>query len=254
MARIMLKVAYDGTGYSGWQIQPNATTIEGCLNEALSKLTGTDVEVIGASRTDAGVHALGNIAVFDYEGTIPADKFKFALAPLLPPDIVVVESTQVAQDFHPRKCKSGKTYCYTIDNNPFPNPLSLRYAWHVRRTLDLEKMREAAAHLIGEHDFKSFCSVHTQAQSTVRTIFHIDIHKDADNYVKITVTGNGFLYNMVRIIAGTLCQVGTSLWEPTRVKEALEATDRTLGGITAPPQGLKLVEVEFGSKIEFFSN
>lgn len=245
MPRIMLKVAYDGTDYSGWQVQPNATTIEGKLNAALTQLTGKPVEIIGASRTDAGVHALANVAVFDYDGTIPADKFKFAIAPQLPADIVVVESSQVADDFHPRKCKSSKTYCYTIDNNEFPNPLQLRYAWHVRRPLDIDKMRTAAEFLIGEHDFKSFCSVHTQALSTVRTIFAIDIHKNADNYVTITVKGNGFLYNMVRIIAGTLCQVGTGLWEADKVKAALEAEDRTVGGITAPPQGLKLVEMTF---------
>lgn len=247
MPRIMLKVAYDGTNYSGWQVQPNATTIEGCLNDALTRLTGKTVEIIGASRTDAGVHALSNVAVFDYDGTIPAEKFKYAIAPLLPADIVVVESSQVEEDFHPRRCKSSKTYCYTIDNNEFPNPLSIRYAWHVRRPLDIEKMRIAAEYLVGEHDFKSFCSVHTQALSTIRTIYSIDINKNVDNYVNITVTGNGFLYNMVRIIAGTLCQVGTGLWDVEKVKTALEAEDRTVGGITAPPQGLCLMDMTFNS-------
>lgn len=248
MTRILLKVAYDGTDYSGWQVQPGAVTVEGRLNEALSNLTGTSIAVIGASRTDAGVHALGNAAVFDYEGTIPPERFSQALQQYLPKDIVVTKSCAVAADFHPRRTGTRKTYEYTYDNGAFPNPLMKRYSWHIRRPLDVERMNQAAQYLVGEHDFASFCCVRTQAESTVRTVYSIEAVPVAGilgNTVILRVTGNGFLYNMVRIIAGTLSQVGAGQWAAADVKAALEAKNRTTGGITAPPQGLKLVDIAF---------
>ncbi len=245
MKRVKLTVAYDGTEYSGWQVQPNATTIEGELNRALTQLTGTEVRVIGASRTDAGVHAMGNVAVFDTEATIPPNRYTYALNSMLPDDIVVVESEEVAADFHPRHCDTVKTYEYTYDNNTFPNPLTRRYAWHVSHSLDIEAMNNAAAILVGEHDFKSFCCVRTQAESTVRTIYSLTVEKKSDNSVILRVTGNGFLYNMVRIIAGTLSMVGTGLWTVEQVRQALDATDRTSAGLTAPPQGLRLVKIDY---------
>lgn len=245
MKRVKLTVAYDGTEYSGWQVQPNATTIEGELNRALTQLSGAEIRVIGASRTDAGVHAMGNVAVFDTEATIPPNRYTYALNSLLPDDIVVVESEEVAADFHPRHCDTVKTYEYTYDNNTFPNPLTRRYAWHVSHSLDIEAMNNAAAILVGEHDFKSFCCVRTQAESTVRTIYSLTVEKKSDNSVILRVTGNGFLYNMVRIIAGTLSMVGTGLWTVEQVRQALDATDRTSAGLTAPPQGLRLVKIDY---------
>lgn len=248
MMRILLKVAYDGTDYCGWQVQPGVPTVEGRLNEALSNLTGSPVTVIGASRTDAGVHALGNIAVFDYDGSIPAERISHAIQQYLPNDIVITQSYAVAADFHPRHTSTRKTYEYTYDTGEFPNPLLRRYSWHISCPLNIDAMNLAAADLIGEHDFASFCCVKTQAESTVRTIYSLQVERQESvlgKTVVLRVTGNGFLYNMVRIIAGTLSQVGTGRLKPSDVKGILDAKNRTKGGITAPPQGLKLVEIKF---------
>ena len=244
MRRIRLRVAYDGTAYCGWQVQPEVPTIEGELNQAISRLTKEEIIVIGASRTDAGVHAKGNVAVFDTESTIPADRFAYALNPLLPEDIVVVASDEVEADWHPRHCDTEKTYEYKILNSKFPDPMRRRDTYHVSFDLDLEKMREAAGYLKGEHDFKSFCSAGAQVQTTVRTIYAVNVTKE-DDMVHIRITGNGFLYNMVRIIAGTLMQVGTGLMEPEQVKEILEARDRSKAGPTAVAKGLTLVEIRY---------
>ena len=244
MRRIRLRVAYDGTAYCGWQVQPEVPTIEGELNQAISRLTKEEIIVIGASRTDAGVHAKGNVAVFDTESTIPADRFAYALNPLLPEDIVVVASDEVEADWHPRHCDTEKTYEYKILNSKFPDPMRRRDTYHVSFDLDLEKMREAAGYLKGEHDFKSFCCVRTQAESTVRTVYSLDVDKK-DDEIHITITGNGFLYNMVRIIAGTLIQVGKGRFEPEYVQYMLNACDRTQAGQTAPPQGLTLMKIDY---------
>ena len=213
MRRIKLIVAYDGTDYCGWQIQPNGITVEEVLNRALSRLTGEEIRVIGASRTDAGVHARGNIAVLDTASTIPAERFAYAVNPLLPEDIVVLKSEEVPQDWHPRYQNSVKTYEYRILNREMPDPLKRKYTWHVSFPLDIDKMREAAEHLKGQHDFRSFCSVHTAVKTTVRTIYTLDIVKSGDEII-IRISGNGFLYNMVRIIAGTLAEVGRGFRTP----------------------------------------
>ena len=168
MRRIKLIVAYDGTEYSGWQIQPEAPTIEMCLDKAIHELTGENVHVTGASRTDAGVHAYGNVAVFDTESTIPGDRFTFALNRFLPDSIVIQDSWEVSGDFHPRHCNTRKTYEYRILNTAVPLPQKRNFTWHVAGSIDIEKMKEAAAYIVGEHDFKSFCCVRTQAESTVR--------------------------------------------------------------------------------------
>ena len=236
MRRVKLIVAYDGTDYCGWQIQPNGITVEEVLNRALSRLTGEEIRVIGASRTDAGVHARGNIAVLDTASTIPAERFAYAVNPLLPEDIVVVKSEEVPQDWHPRYQNSVKTYEYRILNREMPDPLKRKYTWHVSFPLDIDKMREAAEHLKGQHDFRSFCSVHTAVKSTVRTIYTLDIVKSGDEII-IRISGNGFLYNMVRIIAGTLAEVG--------VRDLLTAKEREQAGATAPPQGLTLIRIEY---------
>ena len=216
MRRIRLRVAYDGTAYCGWQVQPEVPTIEGELNQAISRLTKEEIIVIGASRTDAGVHAKGNVAVFDTESTIPADRFAYALNPLLPEDIVVVASDEVEADWHPRYCDTEKTYEYKILKSKFPDPMRRRDTYHVSFDLDLEKMREAAGYLKGEHDFKSFCNVHTQVEDTVRTIYDLEVEKEG-GLITIRVRGNGFLYNMVRILAGTLIGVGRGAIAPEQI-------------------------------------
>lgn len=244
MKRVKLVVAYDGTNYHGWQVQDNGITIEEVLNRTISELVQEDIKVIGASRTDAGVHACGNVAVFDTESRIPGDKFSFALNQRLPEDIRIQESCEVDADFHPRYADTVKTYEYNILNRRFELPTKRLYAAFCYYPMDIERMNQAAAYLVGEHDFKSFCSAGAQVQTTVRTIYAVNVKK-ADDMVHIRITGNGFLYNMVRIIAGTLMQVGTGLMEPEQVKEILEARDRSKAGPTAVAKGLTLVEIRY---------
>ena len=249
LRRIRLTVAYDGTNYNGWQYQPNGTTIEEVLNEALSNLTGEKVRVAGASRTDAGVHALCNYAVFDTGMRMPASKFAYALNQRLPEDIRIRRSEEVCAGWHPRSAKSIKTYEYRILNEEFPNPLERLYAHFTYLSLDEEKMRQAAAFLVGEHDFKSFCSLHAQVETTVRTITELTVKRQGSSIV-IRVSGTGFLYNMVRIIAGTLMEIGAGKYPPGRMREILEACDRSAAGPTAPARGLTLTEYRF---LDFFS-
>ena len=244
MKRVKLVVAYDGTNYHGWQVQDNGITIEEVLNRTISELVQEDIKVIGASRTDAGVHACGNVAVFDTESRIPGDKFSFALNQRLPDDIRIQESCEVDADFHPRYADTVKTYEYNILNRRFELPSKRLYAAFCYYPMDIERMNQAAAYLVGEHDFKSFCSAGAQVQTTVRTIYAVKETKE-DDMVHIRITGNGFLYNMVRIIAGTLMQVGTGLMEPEQVKEILEARDRSKAGPTAVAKVLKLVEIRY---------
>lgn len=220
MKRIMLTISYDGTAYSGWQIQSGRETIEGVLNRCIFELTGERVEVIGASRTDAGVHALGNIAVFDTDSSIPAEKFSYALNRGLPEDIRIQAAKEVDGTFHPRRCESRKTYEYRIYNAPFSLPVKRLYAYFTYVPLDTELMRRGAAYLVGEHDFKSFCSVDTQAKTTVRRVDSIEVKEEkgaaGGREIVIQVAGRGFLYNMVRIIAGTLIEVGRGQIPPDR--------------------------------------
>lgn len=244
MKRIKLIVAYDGTNYCGWQTQINGITVEEVLNKTLSGLLKEDIRVIGASRTDSGVHALGNVAVFDTESKIPGDKFSFALNQRLPEDIRIQESCQVADDFHPRFCDTIKTYEYKILNRKFALPTERLYSAFVYYPLDVEKMQMAAAYLVGEHDFKSFCSSGSQVESTVRTITDISIEKHGE-MISIRVSGNGFLYNMVRIIVGTLMKIGLGVWEPERMEEILNACYRNAAGPKAEARGLTLVEIRY---------
>ena len=244
MKRVKLVVAYDGTNYHGWQVQDNGITIEEVLNRTISELVQEDIKVIGASRTDAGVHACGNVAVFDTESRIQGDKFSFALNQRLPEDIRIQESCEVDADFHPRYADTVKTYEYNILNRRFELPSKRLYAAFCYYPMDIERMNQAAAYLVGEHDFKSFCSAGAQVQTTVRTIYAVNVTKE-DDMVHIRITGNGFLYNMVRIIAGTLMQVGTGLMEPEQVTEILEARDRSKAGPTAVAKGLTLVEIRY---------
>ena len=273
MRRIMLTVAFDGTNYSGWQIQPNKETIEGVLNRELSRLLNEEIKVVGASRTDSGVHAEGAVCVFDTESKIPGDKFSYAINQTLPEDIRIRNSKEVDITFHPRRVNSRKTYRYRIRHDEFPNPLDARYSYHVYTKLDIEAMRRACEFIKGKHDFKSFCSVHTDVDTTVRTVYdvHIDVTPDKKllqmsglmksagesgamrsggesaagrirpEIIDIYVTGNGFLYNMVRIIAGTLIEVGQGKIKPEEIPSIIEACDREKAGPTAPAKGLTLI-------------
>ena len=241
-------VAYDGTNYCGWQVQPNGITIEEVLNKTLSQLLGEEITVTGASRTDSGVHSLGNVAIFDTETRMPADKIAFALNQRLPDDIRVQRSEEVPADWHPRKANCTKTYEYKVLNRKISMPLERLYAHFCYFNLDLDKMREAAAYLVGEHDFKSFCTVRTQAEETVRTIYSLDITKQ-DDMITIRISGSGFLYNMVRIIAGTLLEVGMGAYPPEHVEEILDARDRQAAGRTAPARGLTLVSMEYQQEL-----
>ncbi len=319
--RILLRVAYDGTNYHGWQLQPNATTIEGELNRALCALTGEEIVVTGASRTDAGVHALGNVAVFDTTSRIPAEKFSYALNQRLPEDIVIQSSKQVADDFHPRHCDCRKTYEYDILNRTFPLPAYRNTVYFLYGTLNIEAMRRACQAFLGEHDFASFCAAGAQVQTTVRTIYSLEVEcrplteagtpvppasgeavnaadgkhgeqvqqaqsasgemlnaaagesdeqvqqaqpesgetaipaagganaGSADQLLTIRVKGNGFLYNMVRIIAGTLVEVGRGHIKPEEVAGIIAAKDRAKAGPTAPARGLRLVEIEYRNNL-----
>lgn len=242
--RVKLTVAYDGTNYVGWQSQVNGIAIQDVVNQALSGLFGKEMKTIGASRTDTGVHAEGNVAVFDVETRIEVSKIAFALNARLPEDIRIVESKQVPDDFHPRFQKTVKTYEYHILNRTFPDPLLRLYAMHYYYPLDAGKMNEAAACLVGEHDFASFCASGFSGKTTVRTIYRADVRRE-DDLIIFTIVGNGFLYNMVRIISGTLIQAGSGEIQPGEMKQILEAHDRSAAGPTAIPKGLVLKKIEY---------
>lgn len=248
MKRIKLTVAYDGTNYCGWQVQDNGITVEAVLNRHLSELLGEPIRVTGASRTDSGVHAMGNVAVFDTMTRIPPEKISYALNTRLPEDIRIQHSCEVAADFHPRRCVSRKTYEYRILNRTFELPTERLYSYFVHRPLNEQNMQKAAKYLEGEHDFKSFCSSGSQVESTVRTIYSLDVKREGD-LIRVCVTGNGFLYNMVRIIVGTLLSVGYGMYPPVHVKEILEARDRGQAGPKAPAWGLFLKEIYFANSI-----
>ncbi|MFQ6807337.1 MAG: tRNA pseudouridine(38-40) synthase TruA [Lachnospiraceae bacterium] len=245
MKRVKLIVAYDGTNYCGWQVQPNGLAVQEVVNRCLSQLLREDISVIGASRTDAGVHALGNVCVFDTHSRMPAEKISLALNTYLPPDIRIQDSCQVPEDFHPRFQNTIKTYEYRIYNRKFPDPTKRLYTFFYYYPLDVEKMRRGAAYLVGEHDFRSFSTAKPGVDNTVRTIYSLEVSRSADDVITLRITGNGFLYNMVRIIAGTLIRVGGGACPPERVKEILEAKDRNLAGETARPEGLTLVQIRY---------
>ncbi len=244
--RIRMTVAYDGTNYHGWQLQDNGITIEAELNRCLTDLLGEEIRVIGASRTDSGVHALGNVAVFDTEARMPGNKIAYALNQRLPEDIRIQKSGEVEEDWHPRHRESRKTYEYRIYRGEFPMPVKRLYSYFVYTPLDVGRMREASAYLEGEHDFKSFCQTGAQVESTVRTIHSLWVEEQGPDLV-IRVCGSGFLYNMVRIIAGTLVEVGQGKREPESMQDILAALDRAAAGPTAPAHGLTLIKYEFMS-------
>lgn len=243
--RIRLKISYDGTAYHGWQIQDGTVTVEGVLTDAVSEAVGKPVEVIGASRTDAGVHALGNVAVFDADTPIPADKMAMVLNKLLPDDISIVCSDEVPSDWHPRKQDCRKTYEYRIYTAPVRMPLKRLYAHYTYSDLDIGEMDRAASFFTGEHDFTAFCAAGSQATTFTRTIYACSVKKDGNEAV-ISVTGSGFLYNMVRIIAGTLFEVGLGRKKADDIPGIIDSLDRRKAGPTLPACGLTLIGYEYG--------
>jgi tRNA pseudouridine38-40 synthase len=241
---IKLILEYDGTNYSGWQVQNNAKTVQGTLENALLQLTKEKIKLIGASRTDSGVHAYGQVANFNTTSSIPAIKFSYALNHFLPKDIVVKTSTEESPTFHSRFSAKGKTYTYLIFNRNVPSPLFKNRACHVPAELSFEKMRVASKHFLGRHDFKGFRTSKCGATSTIKTIQSIGFKKEED-CIHMSITGDGFLYNMVRIIAGTLIFVGMNKIEPDEIPEIIESGERKKAGKTAPACGLYLNEIYY---------
>lgn len=244
MKNIKLIIEYDGTNYYGWQKQNDKVTIQGTLEEAVRNLTKEENEVIGCSRTDSGVHARGFVASFKTESTVPPHKFREAINYRLPDDIVVLSSEEVSEDFHPRYLAKGKTYEYTIYNNLVPTALNRAFSYHYKYPLDIESMKEACNFFKGTHDFKAFRSEGSSVKTTVRTIYDLNIKTEGD-FIKISVSGDGFLYNMVRIIVGTLINVGRGKIAPHDIEKIIAGKDRKEAGDCVPAKGLKLVEVYY---------
>lgn len=244
MKRVKFVVAYDGTNYCGWQVQDNGVTIQGLLNQCLSELLEEDIKTMGASRTDSGVHALGNVAVFDTNTKMPINKIAFALNTRLPEDIKVQSSEEVASDFHPRFRKTIKTYEYRILNRTFADPTCRLNTFFHYGDLDVEAMALAASYLVGNYNFKGFSADNPQTKTTVREVYATELKKEGD-IITFRITGNGFLYNMVRIIVGTLLEIGKGAYSPEHVKLIIRKRDRTLAGPTARALGLTLVNIEY---------
>lgn len=244
--KILLTVAYDGSGYHGWQKQQDKTypTVQEAFEQALSSFFGEEVVCVGASRTDRGVHALGQRATIEVDTTVPTEKIPLALHSFLPEDIVVVDALDVDEDFHPRFHCVCKTYAFKIYNAKFRNPIYRKYSEFNHKKLDIIAMNDAAQVLVGKHDFKSFAASGFSAKTSTRTIFGISVERKGE-FVVIKVTGDGFLYNMVRIIAGTLIMVGEGKITKPQLEEILLSCDRTKAGKTAGPEGLTLVEIKY---------
>jgi len=243
--KIKLTIQYDGADYHGWQIQPGRLTIQGQLSDAVTSLVGRKITVHGASRTDAGVSALGQVGVFEIVNCpIPTENFKQAINDRLPDDIVITEAGEATKDFDVIGGAKSKLYRYTIYTGANRPVLEVRHCWHIPVRLDVEAMQNAAKYLVGEHDFKSFASSKDNRENSVRTIFHCDV-TGKDDWIYIDVEGNGFLYNMVRNIVGSLVEVGIGRWPADKMKTVLDACDRTAAGPIAPPQGLCLMKVQY---------
>ncbi|MBQ7349006.1 MAG: tRNA pseudouridine(38-40) synthase TruA [Clostridia bacterium] len=242
--KIKLTLCYDGTAYAGWQIQENALTVQQVLEKALQSLTGENIKTVASGRTDAGVHALGQVVSFETESTIPPIKFYKALNTYLPADIKAVKSEQVFDGFDARKSAKKKTYEYYIYLSETECPLKEKFAVMVSPKLDVSLMKKAGKILCGMHDFKCMCSTGSSVKTTVRTVYSVKIKK-TENNLKIAVTGNGFLYNMVRIMVGTLVKIGLKEMTLKQLKLMLKTGDRELGGKTFPAKGLCLKSVEY---------
>jgi len=242
--QILLTVAYDGTNYAGWQRQENAVAVQEKIEDALETLLARPVTVRASSRTDAGVHALGQRAsFFAPDLRVPLEKLPMVLVGLLPSDISVTAAEEVPENFNPQFDAKQKTYVYNIYNAPCPNPLLSRYSAFIPGKLDFSGMKSAAKSFIGKHDFAAFCATGSSAKTTVREIYNCTVEKKDNDLISITVTGNGFLYNMVRIIAGTILYTGIGKIPPEKISGIIASKDRTNAGKTMPPQGLVLLEI-----------
>ncbi|WNR44252.1 tRNA pseudouridine(38-40) synthase TruA [Paenibacillus roseipurpureus] len=253
MRNLRFTISYDGTAYSGFQIQPKSDTIQYRLEQAVYLLTGETVKVISSGRTDAGVHAKAQVINFTTTSKIPVERWCLALNARLPKDIVAHTAEEVLPTFHSRKAAKRKTYCYTIRSARFPDVFHRNYEYHHPTHLNVEAMREALPCLLGEHDFTSFCTVRTDKEIKVRTLYEVRMETESDAYlatgkvdrIRLIITGNGFLYNMVRIIVGTLLQIGEGKRPPSDMLRVLEAQDRSLAGPTAEAMGLTLWKVDY---------
>ena len=244
MRNVKITIEYEGTDYAGWQVQPNGTSIQEMVQRAIGEITGeTDVKINGSGRTDAGVHAAGQVANFTTGSNIPADDLVHAINSKLPDDIAIIDAADVPAEFHARYSAKSKTYRYSILNRAVRSPLDRRRRHFVRRKLDVAAMQAAAEHVVGEHDFAVFQSK-PNGKPSVRRITSLTVDADGDE-VHITVSANGFLYNMVRAIAGTLIEVGLGARDQDSIAELIESRDRSAAGATAPPQGLCLMKVEY---------
>lgn len=246
MRHLKITLAYEGTAYAGWQVQPekHGPTVQGTVEAALSRLTGEKIRVAAAGRTDAGVHARGQVISFGTNSAIPVERWPWALNSVLPDDIVALEAAEVGPDFHARFSAKSKTYLYCIDNGLFPDVFWRRFAWHVRQPLDLFSMEKGAAYLKGRHDFRAFAAAGRPVKSFVREIKDIGWTR-RDNLLYLHITADGFLYHMVRIIVGTLVEIGLRKRQPEDMAAILASRRRELAGPTAPPQGLCLERVEY---------
>lgn len=242
--RIKLVIEYDGSGFHGWQVQENAHTVQEELERAVLKITGENARVTGAGRTDAGVHAFGQVAHFDTSSKISAEKFAAALNSILPPEVSVVFSQEAPADFHARFSASGKTYEYRILNRQTRSPILAKRAWHIREELDLDDMELAAGKFLGKHDFSAFCSSGHSVLTYDRIITASEWIRQEDHQA-YRVSGNGFLYNMVRIMIGTMVEIGMKKRPAEDIEALFKGKDRNQAGITAPPHGLYLVKVHY---------
>lgn len=242
MKNVKLTIEYDGTNYHGWQAQSNAKTVQETIEKAIHGLTGEEITITGSSRTDQGVHAYGQVANFLTDSNIPHDRFSHALNRMLPEDIVIRKSEEVSMDFHARYCSKGKKYRYLIYKSRFPSAIFRNRSYHISHQLDMEEMKKSISFFKGTHDFSAFRSTGSSVKTSVRTIFDVNLTTVEDN-VWFEVSGDGFLYNMVRIMVGTLVDVGMGRINADDIPDIIESLDRKRAGRTAPPQGLYLVEV-----------
>jgi tRNA pseudouridine38-40 synthase len=242
--RIKLIVEYDGTNYVGWQRQTNGLSVQQVLEEAFEKVAGQRIVLYSAGRTDAGVHALGQVAHLDIDTTIPPEKLSFAVNVHLPADIKVVSTQAVSDDFHARYGAKAKTYVYTYINAEHSSAIYRNVSAHIRGDVDIGAMQQAAKHIVGTHDFASFCASGSEVDTTVREVYSLDVSRK-EPFIRIEITGSGFLYNMVRIIAGTLLDVGRGKLKPSDVKDIMDAKDRNLASPTAPARGLMMKRVYY---------
>lgn len=246
MRNIKLTIEYDGKNFAGWQTQPDKESIQGEIERAISEVTGEKVELIGSGRTDAGVHALGQVANFHTESNIDIEKFPYAINSKLKKSIVIKKAEEVHDRFHSRYNCVQKTYMYIINNSEFPSALDRYKEFHMPFKLDVDKMKEALRYFEGAHDFKGFmASGGNKKKTTVRTLTKCELSSFEDGRIRIELTGDGFLYNMVRIICGTIVDVGLGKIDARDIPEIIESGDRTRAGKTLPPHGLYLKEVRY---------